>query len=270
MLIDLKTMPSHRSSSRAPATPDALNALRRDALRDALAWIVVLAALAAAMTSRGVLGPVFAGKVLAVFALACMLALRGLPAHVPHVRFGPGNRVTLGRLAIIAGLAGCVGEPLDGTGAAAWSAAVMAGVAALLDAADGPLARAAGLESEFGARFDMECDALLTLVLCLLVFQFDKTGAWVLAGGLMRYVFVAAAAVWPWLARPLAPSQRRKVVCVAQIVGLIVCLGPVVQPWLARIIAAAGLAALAASFAADVFWLARAHRSAASQGTAAQ
>lgn len=254
-------------SSRS--APDPLTALRRDALRDALACTLLLGALATAIGASGALGPGFAGKALAVFALACAFVLRALPAHGPHRRFGAGNRVTLLRLALIAGLAGCIGEPLNPEGAVAWGMVVVATVTALLDAADGPLARAAGLASAFGARFDMECDTLLILVLSLLVWQFDKAGAWVLAAGLLRYIFVAAATPWPWLARPLPPSRRRQAVCVAQIVCLIVCLGPIIEPWLARTLAGAGLAALAASFAADLFWLARARRSHSSQETAA-
>ena len=39
------------------------------------------------------------------------------------------------------------------------------------------------MASAFGARFDMETDALLLLVLAALAWQFDKAGAWVLASG---------------------------------------------------------------------------------------
>jgi phosphatidylglycerophosphate synthase len=142
----------------------------------------------------------------------------------------------------------------------AWVAIVVATSAALLDALDGPLARSQALASEFGARFDMETDALLVLVLSLLVLRFDKAGSWILAAGLMRYAFVLAAVAWPWMARPLPPSLRRKAVCVAQITSLIVCLGPVIDPAWSRALAAASLAALSASFAADLAWLARRRR----------
>jgi hypothetical protein len=73
----------------------------------------------------------------------------------------------------------------------------------------------------------------------------------------MRYAFVAAAAVWPWLSAPLLPSRRRQTVCVVQITALIVCLGPVVPPPLAAALAAASLALLGLSFAVDVRWLAQ-------------
>src|SRR4029453_12797343 len=54
-------------------------------------------------------------------------------------------------------------------------------VALLLDALDGRVARRAGTASEFGARFDMEVDAFLILVLSVYVAQ--SMGTWVLAIG---------------------------------------------------------------------------------------
>jgi len=245
-------------SSHAPAPGAArLAALRRDAWREALPCFLLLAVLAALLGRLGELGPWFQLKPLAVFAAAFSLVLAGLAAHAPNTRFGAANRVTLARLALIALLAALIGEPVDD--AVAWGCIVVATSAALLDALDGPLARRGGLASDFGARFDMETDALLVLVLSLLVVHFGKAGAWIVAAGLMRYVFVLAAQPWPWLARALPSSGRRKTVCVVQITSLIVCLGPVIAlPW-SRALAAASLALLAASFAIDIAWLLR-HR----------
>jgi len=237
------------------SAPPALAALRRDALREALYGAALLAALAAATAA----GPGVALKAAAVFALGLALVLRGLPAHAPHARFGTANRVTLLRLALVAWLAAGLGEGA-GDEATAWRTIVIATVAALMDAVDGAFARAQGLASEFGARFDMETDALLVLVLSLLVAQSGQAGAWIVAAGLMRYLFVAAAQPWPWLAGPLPPSTRRKTVCVVQITGLIVCLGPIIPPAWAQAIAAATLAMLTASFAVDIGWLWRTRR----------
>jgi phosphatidylglycerophosphate synthase len=135
------------------------------------------------------------------------------------------------------------------------SVVVIASVAAALDGVDGWLARRTRTASAFGARFDMETDALLILVLSALAWKSGKTGAWVLASGLMRYAFVAAAAIWPWLQAPLEPSRRRQTICVVQIVTLIAALLPSVGPTPASAIAAAGLAALAWSFLVDILWL---------------
>ena len=244
MECDLKAMPSQ-------------TVLRRDAWREALPCLTLLLLLAAGVNLAAGLGPWFGVRALAVFGLGFALVLRALPAHAPHARFGAANRVTLARLALVALLAAGVGEPLTDATGLAWGAIAVATTAALWDALDGPLARAQGLASEFGARFDMETDALLVLVLSLLVIHFDKAGAWILAAGLMRYAFVLAGRALPWLARPLPPSQRRKAVCVVQITSLIVCLGPIIAPPWSRAIAAASLAALSASFAADLAWLAR-------------
>jgi phosphatidylglycerophosphate synthase len=234
-----------------------LAALRRDAWREALPCFLLLAALAGLLGHLGEFGPWFQIKALAVFAAAFALVLAGLAAHAPNTRFGAANRVTLARLALITLLAALIAEPIDE--AVAWGCIVVATSAALLDALDGPLARRGGLASEFGARFDMETDALLVLVLSLLVVHFGKAGAWIVAAGLMRYAFVLAARPWPWLARALPPSGRRKTVCVVQITSLIVCLGPIIAlPW-SRALAAVSLALLAASFAIDIAWLLR-HR----------
>jgi hypothetical protein len=70
--------------------------------------------------------------------------------------------------------------------------------------------------------------------------------------GLLRYIFVAAGWVWPWLRRPLAPSRRGRAICVVQIVALIVAIGPIVPPPLSAFGAACGLAALTYSFAVDI------------------
>ena len=244
----------------APAIAAGAVAMRREAARDL--WLAgVLVAAGAAAIGRGAgFGVDYALKSLLVFAAGAALAWAALPAAHPHPRFGAANRLTLARFALSCGLAALVGESFAQVDVVAWVVVVTATITAVLDAADGPLARRSGLASDFGARFDMETDAWLTLVLCALVVHFDKAGAWVLASGLMRYAFVAAARASPWLAAPLPPSRRRQAVCVVQITTLIVCLGPVVPRWAASALAALALAALTLSFAVDMRWLARARR----------
>jgi phosphatidylglycerophosphate synthase len=130
----------------------------------------------------------------------------------------------------------------------------------VLDGLDGWLARRTGMASEFGARFDMETDAALILVLSILVWQHGKAGAWVLLSGLMRYAFVAAGWLLPWLARPLQSTRRGKTVAVGQLVGLSVALAPMVPAPLSDVAAALTLTALAWSFAIDIARLARQYR----------
>jgi phosphatidylglycerophosphate synthase len=240
-----------------PTTDLKTRTARRGAWRAAAACFLLLGLLAGGVAALNGAGPWFHLKAALVFGAAFALVLQGLSAEKRLARFGPANGMTLLRLALIALLAAVIGEPLADPTREGWTVVVVATIAALLDAADGPLARTTGTASDFGARFDMETDALLTLVLSLLLLHFDKVGAWILAAGLMRYLFVLAMHVWPWLRRPLAPSLRRKTVCVVQITSLIVCLGPIVpRPWAAAI-AAASLALLAGSFAADIVLLAR-------------
>ena len=127
----------------------------------------------------------------------------------------------------------------------------------VLDGVDGRVARRTGTETAFGARFDMELDAALIMVLSVLVWASGKVAVWVLLIGLMRYLFVAAALVWPVLGRELPDSLRRKVVCVLQGIVLLVAMGPIVSPGLATVVVGTGLAALTYSFTVDLVWLVR-------------
>jgi phosphatidylglycerophosphate synthase len=163
------------------------------------------------------------------------------------------NHVTAIRAAIVLFLASLVFAPPRPS--IAWIAVVASTMAAILDGVDGWLARRSGLTSAFGARFDMEVDALLILVLAVLVWWWDKAGVWVLMSGLLRYLFVAAGWLLPWMRRPLSPTQRARIVCVVQIVALIVSIGPIVPRPLSLPVAAAGLLALAYSFAVDTLRL---------------
>ena len=124
-------------------------------------------------------------------------------------------------------------------------------LATALDGVDGWLARRQRIASDFGARFDMEIDALLILVLAILVSQFEKAGAWVIVSGLLRYIFVAAGWYWPWLRAPLPPSRRRQAICVVQILALTLAILPAVEPPLSTMFAAVALASLAYSFLVD-------------------
>jgi phosphatidylglycerophosphate synthase len=156
-------------------------------------------------------------------------------------------------VALVALVAGLIGEPR--VPAYATSAAIMSGLVTALDGVDGWLARRTQMVSRFGARFDMEVDALLILVLSILAWQYEKAGAWIVLAGLLRYLFVAAGWLFPWLARALPPSRRRQTICVIQIVGSSLVLLPAVTRPESVWIAAALLAALSASFLIDVRWL---------------
>jgi phosphatidylglycerophosphate synthase len=170
--------------------------------------------------------------------------------HHPFARFGPANQVTLLRGLLVVVLAVLLLMPRSAA-LAAFTVGIGA-FAAVLDAVDGPLARRTRMVSAFGARFDMEVDALLIQVLAVFAWRYDKAGAWVLLAGLFRYAFVVSGWIWPWLRRPLTPTLRAKTVCVVQTIALLVVLAPSIRRSVSGPIAAASLLLLAASFAADI------------------
>ena len=199
------------------------------------------------------LGAAYALKAAGVFAVIMIVAMSGRRTHHPYDRFGPANQITTVRALLVALTAALVGEP---RGAGTATAALAFGTFALgLDGLDGWIARRTRMTGAFGARFDMEVDALLIQVLAILVWQHGKAGAWVLASGLWRYAFVAAGRLWPWLRRPLFASQRRRIVCAVQIAGLLLALLPAMQPPVSSVVAAVSLAALSYSFVVDTVWL---------------
>ncbi len=166
-------------------------------------------------------------------------------------RFGEANQATLFR----AGLVCLISSTLIAGGdppAITWHLQVLIALALALDAVDGFIARRFKLCSAFGARFDMEIDALLLMVLSLLVWQSGQTGIWVLGIGLMRYIFVAASWIYPALKAPLAPSFRRKCVCALQGIALFTCLLPPLDQSEAVVVAALALVGLTGSFAIDI------------------
>ena len=184
--------------------------------------------------------------------LAALLA-RAL-AHHRRDGLGPADRVTLARAVLACGVAALTADSFGGQAPVA-ILVTLSTIALVLDGVDGQIARRTGTASAFGARFDMEVDALLILALSMLAWRFDKAGVWVIASGAMRYAFVAAGLCWRWLEAPLPPSRRRKTVCVVQLAALTIILLPVVTPPLSTAIAAGALAALTGSFLVDTLWL---------------
>jgi phosphatidylglycerophosphate synthase len=216
--------------------------------------VCAVVAIAATLMRRTLpLGELYAAKSTAILAVVTISAATLVRAHHPFTRFGAANQMTLIRAGLVALVAGLIGEP-----AVAPVAAVAVGVAAaveIFDGVDGWLARRGGLASAFGARFDMEVDALLIMVLAILAWQHGKAGAWVLLSGLLRYAFVAAGWLAPWIARPLPPSRRRQTICVVEIAALLAVVSPLMPASVTSPAAAAALAVLAASFLMDIVWL---------------
>lgn len=200
-----------------------------------------------------------AGAVLAggVFAGGAGLALRGMARGYPHDRPGGCNLVTMVRMALASGLAAALLPQGGGGAVTGWTLFGVAMAALALDGVDGYLARRQRLASDFGARFDMEVDALLGAVLALIALTQGRAGPELLLLGFLRYGFLAATLVLPRLGAPLFESRRRKVVCVIQIGTLAVLLLPNLPDLVARGLALTAAALLVWSFAADIRWLAR-------------
>ena len=192
-------------------------------------------------------------KTAASFGILMVMTWAYVDESHPFSGFGAANWVTTARAALVALLLAFIAEPETSSVAAIIVFAAV--IVTLLDGVDGWLARRHATASEFGARFDMEIDAVLILALAILVWEHGKAGAWVILSGLLRYLFVAAGWVRPWMQRPLPPTLRGKIVCVVQIAALILAMMPLVTPAVGSGIAALGLAALCYSFSVDTIWL---------------
>lgn len=228
-------------------------------------YLLACALLVPAILALGlILTQSVAGVATAIAAFATMAFIAGLALrrHYPHDRLGIANIVTLSRSAIIAALCALLATPglLAQSEQLAWIVLAIAIFSLCLDGVDGYFARRQGLTSAFSARFDMEIDSIFALLLALLCWQSGKAGAWVLALGSMRYLFLGAAFVWPWLLAPLPERFTRKAICVVQIGVLIALLAPIISGPLSWTLAAIGTLLLVYSFGRDVIWLAR-HRS---------
>ena len=166
--------------------------------------------------------------------------------------WGPADTITLFRLALTGGVTALVAESFSGRTALA-ALVVLAAVAAALDAVDGQVARRTGTTSAFGARFDMEADSVLVLVLS--IFVASSLGWWVAAIGLFRYAFVAASWALPWLRGALPPRMVRKAVAALQGAILVVASADLLPLPLAQIGVGLALGFLTWSFGTDVKWL---------------
>ena len=103
------------------------------------------------------------------------------------------------------------------------------------------MARRTGTVSELGARFDMEVDAFLILVLAINAAR--DFGPWVLAIGLASYALLGARRVLPWLDRPAPPRHWCKVVAAIQGVVLTVAAADVLPHAVVTALLAVALAA---------------------------
>ncbi|WP_431279238.1 CDP-alcohol phosphatidyltransferase family protein [Leifsonia poae] len=190
--------------------------------------------------------------VLAYLLVSNALVIRGLQRRRSEL-FGPANIVTGMRSTLVGLITGMVVASFtDEISVALLVALVVPALA--LDAVDGWVARRTATSSELGARFDMEVDAFLLLVLSVYVAQ--SLGIWVLALGLMRYAFVMIGWAVPWFNRKLPPRYWRKVVTAVAGIALALAASGLL-PGVAVALVAFALLLLVESFGRDVIWLVR-------------
>jgi phosphatidylglycerophosphate synthase len=166
---------------------------------------------------------------------------------------GPAGLVTSARAVLVGGVTALVAERLWGGDVRTVPLVVIATAALILDGVDGPVARRTGTASALGARFDVEVDSILVLVLSVHVAVL--LDPWVFVIGAMRYAFVAAGWALLWLRSPLPTSFSAKAVAALQGIVLVVAAADVLPRSLAAALVGVALALLIWSFTRSVMWL---------------
>ena len=211
----------------------------------ASAQLLVLAGLVAAFG----LGPL--GVLVAVVYVVGLLGLLSTAMHrAGRSVLGPADMVTLARALLVGGVTAVVAEGLLTGWTARGALVALAAVALVLDAVDGKVARRTGTTSPVGARFDMEVDAFLVLVLSVHVAGI--VGPWALVIGGMRYAFVVAGWMLPWLRGPVPSSYVAKTVAAVQGVVLVVASSLLLPHPASVVLVAVALALLVWSFGRSV------------------
>ena len=205
------------------------------------ACLLVLLGVLAAVTGLEVAG--WATGVACGAGLAALTA-RSM-AHHRRDGLGPADRVTLARAVLACGVAALTADSFHGETPVAIFVALST-IALILDGVDGRIARRTGTVSAFGARFDMEVDSFLVVVLS--VYVAPTMGWWVIAFGAARYVFVAASWGLPWLRGSLPPRYWAKVVAVLEGIALIVAAARILPDAVTTVVLLIVLGLLAESF----------------------
>jgi len=160
----------------------------------------------------------------------------------------PADLVTTARLVLVGAVAVLVARAVVAPVPLALLVS-LASVALVLDAVDGVVARRT-VCTRFGARYDMEVDALLVLALSVHVAR--TVAWWVILIGLARYLLLVAGRLWPWLNAPTPPRYWAKVVAAVQGIVLTVVTADVLPRPVAVAALAVALALLVESFGHQV------------------
>jgi len=162
------------------------------------------------------LGDVRALAIAGALSLVVLLVL-GASRWTETRTLGAANAITLVRVVLVVAIAWVPAGPV--------AALVVLSVLAL-DGLDGWMARHFRTASAFGAKFDMETDALLVAVVCLKLGIEGRLGPWILVPGLLRYAYALGIRVV--MVRAEAPrSQFGRYVFVVLVLCLALSLWPI-------------------------------------------
>lgn len=221
----------------------------------AAGWAIGGALLVAAVYAASPPPPAGWAAAAVYLAVAHALLATGLRRR-GATRFGQANVVTSLRSSLVGAITGMVVASFTAP-IPVWMLVALIVPALALDAVDGWVARRTGSASDLGARYDMEVDAFLLLVLSAYVAA--DLGLWVLAIGALRYLFVTVGWALPWFRAQLPYRYWRKVVTAVAGIALALAVAgtaPGVElgaVGVAGVVVALGL--LVESFGRDVVWL---------------
>lgn len=247
--------PEGEAPSGAPVGGTSRGRAARDAILVILTPGVVALTLALTLAPDAGIGLLIIAAALIAPVVAAISLLRRRPRVVTAA-----DRVTLLRVGLIGVLAGAAVLILvEAIPTRSWALAILAGIALLLDAVDGWVARRTHSSTPSGARLDMEADAAALLVVSLIAAT--TVGWWAVGIGAMRYLFVAAARVRPALRGELRYSLFRRTVAAIQASVLWVAVLPITPVPFAVFITGVALTLLVASFTRDAIMLERSAQS---------
>lgn len=220
---------------------------------DAAATIAGSLLLGAALVARYGGGAPAATLALTAGLVVPMLAALSLVRRRPQIST-PADRVTLVRVVLVGGCTVIAALSLLGDlPLRSWPLFALAAPAFLLDGVDGWVARRTETSSSAGGRLDMETDAAFFLVLSAPLAL--AVGPWVLAIGLLRYLFLAAARWRPALRQSLPYSSFRRTTAGIQGGVLVASASPAIPTSVAAVATALALALLLVSFGRDALAL---------------
>ena len=154
---------TQNESERSDMVEDGSRLLLKSALRSILAAMVLGVALAWQIDALIGLGGSLVVRTLVLLCIGALFVVWPLRAHHPFDRVGIANQITMMRGVLALLLLSSVG--MGQTPQLQIAALSIAMISSALDAADGWAARRTRMSSTYGARFDMETDALLILTL---------------------------------------------------------------------------------------------------------